>query len=172
MTYPHNRSTVAAVRTSPERIRPSSSSPSARRRIDQQTFLEEFQFVVRQLYISTPTKSDAQRQLMKDVLKGRYAMRVIEQIADVAALSARPEHREAWVQFIRKYSLPNDGTPPCVVNARDAEDATNGPLNLAQTAFEREQTLSTKHAAKAAARAQLAETQSYLDAVEATPVYQ
>ncbi len=163
--YHNSRSTVAAVRTVAKSTHPTG-------RIDVRQFAEEVQFVARQLFFSTPKKSERDAQFLQDVMRGetRFPFRSFERLAGLAKTSERVEHREAFAELVRKYSLP-EGICCDLIAASNREQQANGPFDVAVRAFEQAPSLSTKAAAIDAGRAQFARTRELLDAIEATPVY-
>jgi hypothetical protein len=140
-TNQHNGGVVAATRPTAEGD-------------DADEFRQRLATVARMLYLSAGNRcTDAQRQLLQDVMRGRYQLKTLVHLADIAQLSTNPAHREALSRVIRDRSTPHTNPVPSVAGAFDDETRINGECDVVQRMYERcptpvnrERVLETLHA--------------------------
>lgn len=138
-TNQHNGGVVAATRSATE---------------GDDEFRQRLATVARMLYLSAGNRcTDAQRQLLQDVMRARYQLKTLVHLADIAQLSTNPAHREALSRVIRDRSTPHTNPVPSVAGAFDDETRINGECDVVQRMYERcptpvnrERVLETLHA--------------------------
>lgn len=144
-----------------------SSSASLRTNADAagSGFVDGFKALARELRLSVPDLSDADKHLLKDVADDRYPMVTLVRMMAIASRSLRPEHREGLAELVRAECLAPHAGAACVSSAFDLETEATGLADLAQRHFERAPCPSTWQRVRDALTRQMHATRRSLDAV-------
>jgi hypothetical protein len=174
-TYHNNASGLATARTeakprSPRRESKTRTLATRLRAADTATFTADLRTVARQLYFSTPSASQADRQFLQDVARDdvRVQLKQLQRLIAIAAESTRPEHRLALSELVRRHC---DVQRECldVVIASDHETEVQGAFDSSIRTFERHRTRAAKERALEHGRRHYAALRALLDSIEATP---
>jgi hypothetical protein len=163
MMYQTSALPVAAGRANAERTSPAHA---------ERTFVDEIQLIARQLLFSTARATDEEKQFLRDVARqeGRYPLRALERLTEIAKKSGRPEHREALSRFIRERSTPATAANVSVAAIFDVETVANGDADLAQRIFERTPTRTNAERVIEKLHAQEIASREAIDAIRRAPL--
>lgn len=133
-------------------------------------FEEQLQSLAQRLLSSVLGLTTADKQFLRDLARdeARYPMRTLRRLIGLAAMSVRPEDREALAELVRAEILAQTQSAFCLATAFDHETEANGAADVAQRAYERERTRSTWEWCLSTLTRQMAATRQAIDAVRFT----
>jgi hypothetical protein len=128
-------------------------------------FLTDLQEFARQLDANVP-RTDKEADFLQDVARGRYEMKALQRLIDIARRSERPEQREFLAELVRRQTIAGSGHAISIAAVFDEETAATGETDNAQRRFERAPDCpSTWHLVREKLTRQLVTTRAALDAV-------
>jgi hypothetical protein len=119
-------------------------------------FQESLKAIARRLLFSAIGLGDGERDLLHDIIKGRYPMKTLQRMASIAARSVRIEDREALPEMIRGECHAGLQAIHDRHVAGEIETSAQGPHDLAWRAFEIHPTRVTRERATETAVAHIA----------------
>lgn len=129
---------------------------------------EEIGAIARRLHTAVPDLARRDKQLLQDVVRGRYSFVTLEALITIARRSPDPALRELLAESIRGRLVVADRAIADIQVALDVETAAQGPADVAAREFEKHPTPITRDRAISAHTAHLRGLRRVLDCLHLT----
>lgn len=129
---------------------------------------DDFGGIAHRFLGAVPSLAKREKQLLQDVVRGRYTFTTLESLIAIARRSTDPALRELLAECIRGRLLVEDAAPLDIQVALDFETAAQGPADVAAREFEKHPTRTTRERAISAHTAHLRGLRRVLDCLHLT----